>query len=75
LTNIVRKYYNVRFQVFIVVKILVVNFSVIAPGSLVGGYQGSRGRYCLHLQSRSKPPKQKQYVPPEHYPPTDYTAV
>jgi hypothetical protein len=44
------EFFKLRFEVFMVVKIHIVVFRVM---TLIGGYQGFRGAYCLHLQGRS----------------------
>jgi hypothetical protein len=45
---------NTRLQIFTVTKLRVVVFAVMAPCSLVWGYQRFGGSYCLHFQGKKE---------------------
>jgi hypothetical protein len=45
---------NMRFEVFMVIKIWIVVVWVVMLYTLVDGYQQFRGTYCFHLQDISR---------------------
>jgi hypothetical protein len=46
----------VRYEVLMVVKILIVVFCVVMLCGLIGGCQRFRGMYCFHLQGEVNSP-------------------